>query len=57
MDPHANCWLQEFLRLSKAMAENKATEPGPRPPNMIAQQWSFLTPVVLDSVPSGDSPT
>ena len=33
--------------------ENRATEPGPRPPNMIKQQWSFLTPVVLDTVPSG----
>ena len=45
--------MQEFLRLSKAMLENRATEPGPRPPNMINRQWSFLTPVVLDSVPSG----
>ena len=45
--------MQEFLRLSKAMVENRATEPGPRPPNMISKQWSFLTPVVLDSVPSG----
>ena len=33
--------------------ENRATEPGPSPPNMIDQQWSFLTPVVLDTVPSG----
>ena len=44
---------QEFLRLSKAMMENRATEPGPSPPDMIDQQWSFLTPVVLDTVPSG----
>ena len=36
--------------------ENRATEPGPRPPNMIDQQWSFLTPVVLDTVPSGARP-
>ena len=48
---------QEFLRLSKAMMENRATEPGPSPPNMIDQQWSFLTPVVLDTVPSGMLPS
>ena len=46
-------WPQEFGRLASAMVENRASEPGPRPPNMIDAQWSFLGPVVLDSVPGG----
>ncbi len=47
------CSTQEYRRLAEAMVENKATEPGPLPPNMISEQWSFLGPVVLDSVPGG----
>ena len=38
------------------MVENRASEPGPQPPNMIDLQWSFLGPVVLDSVPGGAHP-
>ena len=45
--------MQEFGRLAAAMVENRASEAGPRPPNMIDAQWSFLGPVVLDTVPSG----
>lgn len=46
-------FLQEFSRLAEAMVNGRSTAPGPSPPNMINQQWSFLGPVVLDSVPSG----
>lgn len=47
------CCAQEFSRLADAMVANRATEAGPRPPNMIDAQWSFLGPVVLDSVSGG----
>ncbi|KAK9901622.1 hypothetical protein WJX75_005298 [Coccomyxa subellipsoidea] len=52
--PHTlDAYIQEFSRLADAMVGRKATPPGPSPPNMIDAQWSFLGPVVLDSVPNG----
>ena len=35
------------------MMDGKATQPGPLPPDLDRKQWSFLAPVVIDSVPSG----
>ena len=35
------------------MMQGKATDAGPMPPNLIPEQWSFLPPVVLDTVPFG----
>lgn len=45
--------VQEFVRLTQAMVDNKPTAPGPSPPDLTPKQWSFLPPVVIDSVPSG----
>lgn len=45
--------LQEFSSLADAMMQGKATDAGPMPPNLIPEQWSFLPPVVLDTVPFG----
>jgi len=44
---------QEFLRLAGDMVDNRETPTGPSPPNLLPRQWSFLGPVVLDTVPHG----
>ncbi|KAK9785596.1 hypothetical protein WJX73_002285 [Symbiochloris irregularis] len=52
--PHTlDAYVQEFMKLTQAMTEGKATEPGPSPPDLGPKQWSFLPPVVIDSTPSG----
>ncbi|CAL8468077.1 g7616 [Coccomyxa elongata] len=54
--PHTlDAYIQEFSRLAEAMVEGRSTPPGPSPPNMIDAQWSFLGPVVLDTVPNGSN--
>ena len=35
------------------MIRGKRVEPGPAPPDLLPDQWSFLGPVVLDTVPHG----
>lgn len=45
--------VQEFLRLAGDMVAGRETPPGPPPPDLLPRQWSFLGPVVLDTVPHG----
>ncbi len=44
---------QEFLRLADDLVAGQPTPPGPPPPDLLPRQWSFLGPVVLDTVPHG----
>ena len=48
--------MQEFLRLAGDMVTGRETPPGPPPPDLLPRQWSFLGPVVLDTVPHGALP-
>ena len=36
-------------------SQNKATDPGPEPPNYLKDQISFQLPVLFDGVPLGKS--
>lgn len=54
--PHTlNAYIQEFKKLAKAMITGQSVEAGPDPPDLLAKQLSFLTPVVVDSTPLGTS--
>ena len=48
-------YIQEFKKLSKSLVLGRTVQPGPQPPNLLDKQVSFLTPVVMDSTPGGDS--
>ncbi|GKV08000.1 hypothetical protein SLEP1_g19693 [Rubroshorea leprosula] len=52
--PHTlSAYIQEFKRLASAFIKGQPVEAGPQPPDLLDKQISFLTPVVLDSKPSG----
>lgn len=52
--PHTlSAYIQEFKKLATALVTNQAVEPGPQPPDLLDKQISLLTPVVMDSTPSG----
>ncbi|KAF3494398.1 hypothetical protein DY000_02052035 [Brassica cretica] len=54
--PHTlSGYIQEFKKLSKSLVLGRTVQPGPQPPNLLDKQVSFLTPVVMDSTPGGDS--
>ena len=44
------------MRLAGDMVAGRETPPGPPPPDLLPRQWSFLGPVVLDTVPHGAPP-
>jgi hypothetical protein len=49
--------VQEFLRLVEDMMAGRWSHPGqPQPPNLIASQISFVTPVIADWGTMGESP-
>uniref|UniRef100_A0A6N2MPX7 Neutral ceramidase n=1 Tax=Salix viminalis TaxID=40686 RepID=A0A6N2MPX7_SALVM len=52
--PHTlSAYIQEFRKLGAALISGRPVEPGPQPPDLLDKQISLLTPVVLDSTPSG----
>ncbi|XP_044505566.1 neutral ceramidase 1-like [Mangifera indica] len=52
--PHAlSAYIQEFKKLANALVSGQAVQPGPQPPDLLSKQISLLTPVVMDSTPSG----
>ncbi|KAJ6750243.1 hypothetical protein OIU85_000841 [Salix viminalis] len=52
--PHTlSAYIQEFRKLGAALISGRPVEPGPQPPDLLDEQISLLTPVVLDSTPSG----
>ncbi|KAL0797459.1 hypothetical protein Bca101_052633 [Brassica carinata] len=54
--PHTlSGYIQEFKKLSKSLVLGRSVQPGPQPPDLLHKQLSFLTPVVMDSTPAGDS--
>lgn len=46
---------QEFLQLADEIIEDKKFIEGPRPPNLINKQLSFLPGIVLDLAPPGNN--
>ncbi|CAD5312001.1 Neutral ceramidase 1 [Arabidopsis thaliana] len=54
--PHTlSGYIQEFKKLSKSLVLDMPVQPGPQPPDLLDKQLSFLTPVMMDTTPSGDS--
>ncbi|KAL0865319.1 hypothetical protein Bca101_044437 [Brassica carinata] len=54
--PHTlSGYIQEFKKLSKSLVLDRPVQPGPQPPDLLDKQVSFLTPVVMDTTPAGDS--
>ncbi|XP_048612623.1 neutral ceramidase 1-like [Brassica napus] len=54
--PHTlSGYIQEFKKLSKSLVLDRPVQPGPQPPDLLDKQVSFLTPVVVDTTPAGDS--
>eukprot|EP00898_Chlorokybus_atmophyticus_P004720 jgi/Chlat1/5249/Chrsp33S05010 len=52
--PHTlAAYIQEFVRLARALATDTPILPGPDPPSLLNRQLGFLTPVVADTVPAG----
>lgn len=52
--PHTlSAYIQEFQKLANALLSGKPVESGPQPPDLLAKQISFLTPVVMDATPAG----
>ncbi|KAH8484973.1 hypothetical protein H0E87_026657 [Populus deltoides] len=52
--PHTlSAYIQEFRKLAAALISGRPVEPGPQPPDLLDEQISLLTPVVLDSTRSG----
>ncbi|KAI5074343.1 hypothetical protein GOP47_0010304 [Adiantum capillus-veneris] len=50
--PHTlSAYIQEFTKLATALAEGKAVDPGPSPPNLLDKQVGFLPGVVMDAAP------
>ena len=45
--------MQEFRQLAEDMVTGEHRESEVQPPNLVAEQWSFTLPVVLDSAPVG----
>lgn len=62
--PHTlDAYIQEFARLADCMvgdgndreglSNRSCDDPGPRPPNLLDEQWSLVPGVVMDAVPWG----
>lgn len=52
--PHTlSAYIQEFKKLASAFVKGQSVEDGPDPPDLLDKQIGFLTPVVMDSTPSG----
>ncbi|OWF56536.1 Synaptogyrin-2 [Mizuhopecten yessoensis] len=52
--PHTlKAFIQELVTLATAMSKGEPASPGPNPPNLVSQEWGFVTPVVYDGAPSG----
>lgn len=52
--PHTlSAYIQEFKKLAAAIAGGPSISPGPQPPDLLNKQISLLTPVLVDSKPSG----
>ncbi|PON36923.1 Neutral/alkaline nonlysosomal ceramidase [Parasponia andersonii] len=52
--PHTlEAYIEEFKKLAAALIGGQAIQPGPQPPDLLEKQISLLTPVVVDSTPSG----
>ncbi|KAL9374281.1 hypothetical protein Peur_033901 [Populus x canadensis] len=52
--PHTlSAYIQEFRKLAAALISGRPVEPGPQPPDLLDEQISLLTPVVLDSTRPG----
>ncbi|KVH94972.1 Neutral/alkaline nonlysosomal ceramidase [Cynara cardunculus var. scolymus] len=50
--PHTlNAYIQEFNKLASSLISDKPVERGPQPPDLLDDQISLLTPVVMDSTP------
>ena len=53
--PHTlDVYIQEFRKLAKCMLENQQQcVGGPRPPNLLPDQWSLVPGVLIDATPLG----
>lgn len=52
--PHTlDAYIQEFRKLASAMVDGTATPTGPKPPDLLNEQWSLVPGVVADAVPFG----
>ncbi|KAL7612537.1 hypothetical protein Lser_V15G04740 [Lactuca serriola] len=52
--PHTlNAYIQEFKKLASSLMNDQKVEPGPQPPDLLDNQISLLTPVLLDATPLG----
>ncbi|KAJ6409014.1 hypothetical protein OIU84_008661 [Salix udensis] len=52
--PHTlSAYIQEFKKLAAALTSGRSVEPGPQPPDLLNEQISLLTPVVMDATPPG----
>jgi len=52
--PHTlDAYIQEFRKLASAMVEGRGTPAGPKPPDLLNEQWSLVPGVVADAVPFG----
>ncbi|KAL4579177.1 hypothetical protein LXL04_015314 [Taraxacum kok-saghyz] len=52
--PHTlNAYIQEFKKLAMSLITDQKVEPGPNPPDLLDNQISLLTPVILDATPFG----
>ncbi|KAL5747999.1 hypothetical protein ACOSQ2_025296 [Xanthoceras sorbifolium] len=52
--PHTlSAYIQEFKKLASALVSGRPVESGLQPPDLLNKQISLLTPVVMDSTPSG----
>lgn len=54
--PHTlNAYIQEFKKLASALISDQRVEAGPQPPDLLDNQISLLTPVILDATPLGST--
>ncbi|XVF05395.1 hypothetical protein REPUB_Repub05bG0168300 [Reevesia pubescens] len=52
--PHTlSAYIQEFQKLASALLKGQPVAPGRQPPDLLNNQISLLTPVVMDSTPAG----
>ncbi|GAA0144164.1 hypothetical protein LIER_04680 [Lithospermum erythrorhizon] len=52
--PHTlSAYIQEFNKLATALTTGLTVSTGPSPPDLLNQQISLLTPVVMDTTPFG----
>ncbi|KAJ4725668.1 Neutral ceramidase [Melia azedarach] len=52
--PHTlTAYIQEFKKLASFLVSGQPVKPGPQPPDLLDNQISLLTPVVMDSTPAG----